>query len=204
MLPSTKVISLFLASPSDVPDERAAARRVIDEINRTSISDYGLIIRVVGWDTHSYPQYGSDSQSVVNSQIAEMGRYQLFLGIMRDRMGTPTPRAASGTVEEFERAAESLKINGAPEIMFYFGQHGSPHGDDQREAVDAFRSRLRANGLAWTFTSSAHFEELFRQHLRLFLSERRWRKGLPTKSRRTNARSNRGFCSATSSCVRRP
>lgn len=45
-----------------------------------------------------------------------MKEYALFVGIMWNRIGTPTPRAESGTVEEFERAIKSCQKNGQAEI----------------------------------------------------------------------------------------
>ena len=54
------------------------------------------------WETHAYPNFGIDAQDVINEQIPD--DYDLFVGIMWCRYGTPTGRAGSGTVEEFERA----------------------------------------------------------------------------------------------------
>ncbi|WP_041641530.1 hypothetical protein [Trichormus azollae] len=51
-----------------------------------------------------------------------MNEYALFVGIMWNPIGTLTPRAESGTVEEFERAVKSWQKNSQLEIWFYFRQ----------------------------------------------------------------------------------
>ena len=43
-----------------------------------------------------------DGQDVINRQIED--KYDLFIGIMYTKFGSPTNRAESGTVEEFEIA----------------------------------------------------------------------------------------------------
>src|SRR6266849_2814383 len=103
-MPKVEKLLIFLASPGDVPTERRHVKEVADEINRTIAPGKGVVLEVVRWETHTFPGYGKDPQSLVNEQIAAMRSYALFVGIMWNRIGTPTPRAESGTVEEFERA----------------------------------------------------------------------------------------------------
>ncbi len=121
-MPKAEVLTIFLASPGDVEAEREQARQVIQEINRTIGQDKEVRFDVVGWETNAYPSYGSDGQDIINQQIADMAKYDLFLGILWNRFGQPTPRAGSGTEEEFDRAAASYSQTGRPNIMFYFNQ----------------------------------------------------------------------------------
>ena len=103
-------------------DMNADGLPVIEETNRTVAPTLGLRIEIVRWETHSFPAYGGDPQTIINSQIAEMDEYDLFVGVLWNRMGTPTPRATSGTEEEFRRAVEALQRHGRPQIMLYFSQ----------------------------------------------------------------------------------
>ena len=98
------LLKVFVASPGDVSEEREVVRDVIDDLNRSVASEKGLTLQVVGWETDARPGFGGDPQSLVNAQIADMTRYDLFIGVLWDRFGTPTPRAGSGTEEEFNRA----------------------------------------------------------------------------------------------------
>ena len=69
---------------------------------------------------------------------------------MWNRLGTPTPRAESGTVEEFERAVAALTQHGQPNIWFYFRQAPAKLDTDeqleQRKKVLAFKKQVQANG----------------------------------------------------------
>ena len=65
----------------------------------------------------AWPAVADDAQDVINREI---GEYDILVGIMWKRFGTPTKRAASGTGEEFERAYQYYKTYKRPNIMFYF------------------------------------------------------------------------------------
>src|SRR4051794_9088616 len=105
-------VRVFLASPGDVSEERRLAREVVQEVNQTVGESRGLTIRLVGWDTDAAPDWGGDPQSRVNEQIADMSDYDLFVGILWNRFGAATPRAGSGTEEEFNLAVDEFEANG--------------------------------------------------------------------------------------------
>ena len=131
---------VFLAAPADVARERRFAEAVIDDLNRNVAAQKKLVLQAVGWERDTFPGYGADAQTIINDQIADMARYAIFVGIVGNRLGTPTPRAASGTVEEFERAADALTRHGRPEIWFYFKD--APVRLDTDEQLDQRRKVL--------------------------------------------------------------
>src|SRR5829696_6146577 len=113
------ILKVFVASPSDLADERAAVDSVARELNQTQSERTGAFLDVVKWETHGLPGVGKDPQSLVSESIGD--NYDIFIGILSTRFGTSTPRALSGTEEEFERAYARYGDN--PEqlrIMFYF------------------------------------------------------------------------------------
>ena len=75
-----------------------------------------LVLELLRWETHAYPSMGRP-QSVINAQI---GDYDVFVGILWKRFGTPTGRAESGTEEEFRLAFDSWKKTKRPHILLYF------------------------------------------------------------------------------------
>lgn len=166
---------IFLASPGDVSTERRYVQQVVDELNRTVAPARGVVLQVVNWENDAYPGYGADAQALINSQIAEMGRYALFVGIMWNRLGTPTPRSASGTVEEFERAAAALQQHGQPEIWFYFRQSAAKLDTEeqleQRRQVLEFKKRVQEKGLPWSYKRPAEFQDKFRTQVMLWLNK---------------------------------
>lgn len=88
---------------------------------------------------------GEDSQDVVNRQI---GDFDLFVGVMWKRFGSPTKRAESGTEEEFERAYATYKEFGKPRIMFYF--RTTPFYPKTEKELTQFR-KAKIRGQTYTF-----------------------------------------------------
>jgi hypothetical protein len=162
------VLQVFVASPSDVSEERLILNAVVAELNRTWAGSLGLTFEILKWETHSRPGFDVDPQAVINSQLSE--DYDVFIGILWARLGTPTNRAVSGTVEEFERAYSRFKSTGlVPEIMLYFKDAPlSPSKIDatQFAALQVFRTSLSdKGGLFSTFEDQAGFEASVRAHL---------------------------------------
>jgi len=86
-------LKVLVASPDDVQAERTLVREVIDEINQM-LAGFETRLDFVGWEDAS-PAFGVDPQSVVNAQLGD--DYDIFVGSLWTRFGTPTPRAGSGT-----------------------------------------------------------------------------------------------------------
>ena len=138
------------------------------ELNRTWSGNLGLAFDLLKWETHVRPGFGVDPQAVVNDQMPE--DYDVFLGIFWSRLGTPTERATSGTVEEFERAYAKFKSTGsAPEIMLYFKDAPlAPSKIDAKQfsALQNFRNSLSdKGGLYSSFEDQPGFEASLRVHL---------------------------------------
>lgn len=168
-----RLIKVFLASPGDVAQEGESVRQILEMINRTLGEREGIQFRVVNWKTDSFPSYGDDAQALLNNQIADMSDYGLFVGVMWNRFGSPTPRADSGTEEEFLRAVESFEQSGQPHIMFYFNQQPhnftSPEEIEQKGKVLAFKRRLQDKGLTHDYNGAENFREAFRNHVESWL-----------------------------------
>jgi hypothetical protein len=163
VVPIPRTLRVFVASPSDVAEERVALRRLICDIN--DVLSYldparNLRIELVGYETDSYPDYGSP-QDVINRQIPV--DYDIFIGIMWKRCGTPTKSAPSGTIEEYRRACEKRKQGGLPRVMFYFCDQpiAIPSKEElvQLEKVIEFRREVNEIGLTSNYPSHAEFIE---------------------------------------------
>jgi hypothetical protein len=167
---------IFFASPGDIKTERRYAEEVLVDLNRTVAADKGVVLQAVRWEKDAFPGYGQDAQSLINKQIADMAECALFVGMMWNRLGKETPRAASGTVEEFDRAVDAFKQKRQPEIWFYFRQYRSKLDTEdqleQRKKVLDFKQKLEANGIVWTYITPADFRDKFRGQLTLWLTRR--------------------------------
>jgi len=112
-------IRVFVASPSDLAQERQALEDVVRELNLAWSDQLQVVLELVMWETHVSPGISTDAQAVVNEQIRD--DFDIFLGLLWSRFGTPTPRAASGTQEEFERALTRHRTDvESVRIMMYF------------------------------------------------------------------------------------
>ena len=103
-------IKVFASSPCDVSYERQQLGKVFEKLNRTLGREKNIHLELVTWETHTQPSMGRP-QGVINKQI---GTYDIFIGIMWKRFGTPTGKAESGTEEEFQLAYEGWKNNNHP------------------------------------------------------------------------------------------
>jgi hypothetical protein len=169
-----KRLRIFIASPGDVVEERdIVSNVVVPEIQRI-FSDNQLLgskqqieLESIRWETHAWPDVGDDPQDVINKEI---GEYDLLVGIMWKRFGTPTKRAGSGTGEEFERAYKYFKTYQKPKIMFYFRTtpfYTTTQAElGQFQKVVKFRGKLQELGvLFWEYSSPLQFERNVREHL---------------------------------------
>lgn len=174
MVATVRVFSAFVASPSDVSAERQVLNRVVEELNLIW-KGFGVQIDLLKWETHTTPSVSTDPQAAINAQIGES--FDIFIGIFWSRLGTPTPRGMSGSVEEFERAYERKKSNpGSVEIMIYFKNEPISPAQidaDQLSMVHDFKKKLPDLGALYReFSSTAEFENMCRIHLSKFLGAR--------------------------------
>lgn len=163
------IVRVFVASPGDVAFERNALGKLVAEINQTLNAvapERGVRLELVRWETHAIPEAGRP-QGVINRQI---GKYDIFVGIMWRRFGTATTEAGSGTEEEFDRAYKDFQDSGRPHIMFYFCQAPAAPPKAAEEVaqlgrVVAFRDKLSQLALVWEYEQHSDFADTVRPHL---------------------------------------
>lgn len=158
-------VRLFVASPGDVRAERDMLNSVVNELNYTTGLKLDFVIELVRWETHCRPGLGR-AQEVINEQI---GPYDIFLGIMWKRFGTPTGDADSGTEEEFNLAYQEWEKNKKLQILFYFCQapynYRSQDELDQQSKVLKFHNSLKDKALVWEYENRDTFADTVRPHL---------------------------------------
>jgi hypothetical protein len=167
-MPKTlRVFQVFVASPSDLQPEREALETTIAELNQTIGSTLGIRLDLVRWETSTHPSMGADPQTIITEQLG--ADFDIFIGILWCRLGQPTPRAESGTVEEFDRALARRHADpSAIEVMVYFKDAPIPPSRIdplQLQKVHAFRARAEQEGLTGTFSSTDEFLTAVRIHL---------------------------------------
>jgi hypothetical protein len=167
-----KVLVVFVASPSDLEEERGRLEDHIRELNLTWSKTFGVRLELVRWETHAFPGAGVDAQDVINRELGD--DHDLFIGMMWGRFGSPTGRAESGTEEEFLRAKARFDADpSALQIMFYFKDAPLPPSKidpEQLAKVQSFRESLGEEGLLhWSFATPEEFDQLLRLHLARYI-----------------------------------
>jgi hypothetical protein len=112
-----------------VPAERDAVESAIHEWNANHHAATGIILLPVRWETHSYHGSGDRPQAILNKQIVDSGH--LLIGIFRNRSGTPTGKAQSGTIEEIEEFRKTGRY-----VALYFSS-APVQEDADRDQLDA-------------------------------------------------------------------
>lgn len=166
-----RLIRVFVSSPGDVQAEREVLDHVVGAINRTDGERDAFRLELFKWERNTVPHVGPSPQPAVDEQTPP---YDIYLGIMSTRFGTPTETSGSGTKDEFETALDRWKAVGAPWIMFYFNAQPKLTGDVEQAKqyfkVCEFRTKLETLGLIAKYVDVETGNKAFRtqvdEHLR--------------------------------------
>ena len=113
---SLEVISVFLASPGDMSDERTAAVDIVERVNRQLGRHLGLRLELYGWEFEA-PGHGR-AQARINQSLAEA---RLFVGMLWRRWGTASGDGhTSGFEEEWELTCQRAKGGEDIEVWLFF------------------------------------------------------------------------------------
>lgn len=172
---TTKTYKCLIASPSDTKKERIICEKVFTEINNSIGERFDFRLESLKWENDTRPAFGEYSQAVINEQLGT--EYQIFIGIMYKKFGTPTKVAGSGTEEEFNNAFKKFSNHEKVEIMFYFNDEPPKKLSDidisELDKVQAFKKKVdNLGGYYWSYSGIKDFEDKIRQHLNdFFLKE---------------------------------
>ncbi|NEB05604.1 DUF4062 domain-containing protein [Streptomyces sp. SID13726] len=150
---SANVLRVMIASPSDTIEARDAVETAIHGWNGANAQTKQTILQSWRWETSSVPILGGHPQSLINSQGVDES--DIVFALFGSRLGSPTPDAVSGTVEEIERAIEQ----GKP-VHLYFSTAQLPNDVDtaQLDGLRAFKSEISKRGLLGEFSNASQLE----------------------------------------------
>ncbi len=177
-------LRIFLASPSDVAEERLRVHDIATALNRTgNVADQlGLTLEVLDWHTHVAPLMGRPEDVILQQLPTET--WDIFVGILWLRFGAPTgaldPQTGlafdSGTEEEFVHAYKAWQKNGQPKVLFYrctrpasFDQIDPDHLKRVKLFFTNFDADKKHPGLYQTYETIEDFERRVWQDLTTLL-----------------------------------
>ena len=109
------ILTVFLASPGDLQEERNITRVSVERANKILSRRVRWQIELLRWEDTS-PGY-SRPQNLINRDVDSC---DLFVGILWRRWGQNTGKYSSGFEEEFIRARDRRRKTGKPEIWLFF------------------------------------------------------------------------------------
>jgi len=159
--------NVMIASPGDVASERAIVRDVVYEWNAVHSSARKLVLLPIGWESHSSPEMGATAQDIINNQV--LAKCDLLVGVFWTRIGTPTERHLSGTVEEIEKHIAT----GKPAMLYFSSQPVALDtvDIDQIQRLKKFKESCQSRGLYESYDSHGDFKDKFYRHLQLKVNE---------------------------------
>lgn len=168
-MPQSKIeYSILISSPSDVAEERKVAIEVIKELTKIWGRQNGAVLRAVAWELDCGPGFDDEPQAVINKGLGE--EWDVYLGIMHTRFGTPTKGFGSGTEEEFQQAYQLWTRERDSRILMLYFKKGRVEPDsidlDQLRRVREFKAKIGGLGGCYReYEDSVEFGSLLRVHL---------------------------------------
>ncbi|MCE3278334.1 MAG: hypothetical protein K0S44_525 [Bacteroidetes bacterium] len=174
-----KIFKCFISSPGDCGKERESCQNVLDRINNGLAKHLGVNFETFMWEYDVLPDMGQNGQELIDEYVRK-SKYDIFIGIMKNRFGHPTKKAGSGTEHEFNDALERKKesIESLPRIIFFFGKENVDLNNpkieeilEQHKKVKTFKAGISDNGIYIDFESIEDFEKILEKKINLFISE---------------------------------
>ena len=164
MMPNFQV---FISSPSGLDGEKSIVAEEIRLLSERAVGNNNPVVSAVAWPDGIGAGTASYGQSVINRQTTH---YDILVCLVGFRMGTPTPRANSGTEEEFDCAIEAI-LNGrrVQLLLFFSNMLVRPRSLDPHQLmlVSAFREKASRLGVLYqTYGDHAELRHLVRISLR--------------------------------------
>lgn len=162
-----KLYRVLIASPGDVADERDIVREEVARWNAMYSATMEIVLLPMGWETDATPDLRERGQAVINRQLVD--NCDLLIGVFWTRIGTPTPEAESGTVEEIERAAAEGR-----RCIVYFSDKAAPPSTiekQQYERLQKYKNELNQRGLTCLYEDNSEFREKVSRHITTAIQE---------------------------------
>jgi hypothetical protein len=159
-----EVMRVFVASPSDVKDERSRMPKVIESLNKTLGKVADVVVELWRWEADATPAAG-EPQALIDP---ELDQADVVVVIFWNRFGMQTKAGTTGTEGEVYRSLERWNRLRRPQVMIYFCMRPSTLGReelDQRGQVLDFRDRVSSLALTVDYEEPSEFEWRVRDDL---------------------------------------
>lgn len=167
-----KTIKLFMASPSDLKEERKLFFEVVASINRSTAHSRNFHLEPIIWESHAYPE-AENPQKIINQLFEEA---EFLVVAFWNKFGASTKNFPSGTMEEFTIAYKKRKATGKPSIKVYFRRPNAPETSTDIEELNKiikFKESIKDIALYKEYKSPNEFKSLLQEHISGWLTNYR-------------------------------
>lgn len=164
---NANVYQIMIGAPSDIIEEIQMACETINRWNALNSEQYKIVLLPLHWSINSYPSAGNRPQHFLNQQLVE--KSDLLICIFGTRIGTPTGKDISGTVEEFK---EHVKVG--KNVMMFFkntAENVSSLDPQQLQQLNEFKQNIKESVLWWDYQKAENFKDLLFSKLQLYIND---------------------------------
>jgi len=144
-----KVLSVFLASPSDVLQERNYLEKLVKQHRKS-----GYRLEIKRWEKDMPTTSAEKPQEVINRLLPDC---DILIGIFWSRFGSPTEKSDSGTLEEIEQFLATKR----PVILYFLDKPISPTEikPEQFQKINEFKEAYKEKNIFTTIKQNSDFDE---------------------------------------------
>ena len=167
MATQTTKYKILIASPSDVTEERKVISNIIENWNIAHSDHYRATLKPVLWEVDSTPEMGERPQSIINKQLVR--ECDFLVGAFWTRLGTPTGKAESGTLEEITEFMKAKK----PVLLYFSSRPINPDNIDNEEhkRLTEFKKQCEKDGLIVKYKSIEELKDKLQMHISKTINE---------------------------------
>ncbi len=160
-----RVYHIMIGAPSDIKEEVEILKNVVHKWNDLNSEKEKIVLIPKHWASSTYPTAGARPQESINKQIVD--KSDLLISIFGARLGAPTGKASSGSIEEIE---EHLKA-GKP-VMVFFKKSGSYDIEPtQLQMVLDYKQSIQDYVLWVEYRDEEEFSNIILDKIQLFLND---------------------------------
>lgn len=155
MFKKMPVCRLMISCPSDVKTEIEIIKSVVENINDSIGMAMDVFVKTLHWKRNVMPEAGDCPQNLINKQILD--KADVIIAIFGNKMGSPTQKYDSGTIEEIEQAIKDGK-----QVFVYFSDkpvRKSEINAEEEKKIQAFKDKYKDRGIYVVYSSDAEFNE---------------------------------------------
>jgi hypothetical protein len=150
----------MIASPSDVTEKRKICVQEMASWNSRNSEFQKICFISTGHDINAAPDSGKHPQEILNKKILKSA--DILICIFGNRVGSPTEKHTSGTIEEYREHTKTGK-----RTLVYFSGEPAPRkiDPDEIKKMNDFKESIKNECLYYEYSDENDFKKKLSEHL---------------------------------------